>query len=300
MRDRIIRELKKLTKHSYIELTERGNTAIFAALYCARKLVLDENYKIMKKTVIIPDQAGWLTYEKYPKMLELEVKKVKTEHGIIDLGELKKISKDACVFIYANPAGYFAEQPIREIYNICKNNNCLVILDVTGSIGDAELSDGSYADFIVCSFGRWKPVNLGYGGFISAAKKEYFEMSETQRVSEHAQKSPIFDKAKEIFNTIHFDEKYLPLLEKKLSSLTRRLNLLYERAKKVKNDLKELSIIHRDKKGINVIVKFDGDEEKEKIINYCKNNNLEYTLCPRYIRVMDKAISIEIKRLEVK
>ena len=94
--------------------------------------------------------------------------------------------------------------------------------------------------------------------------------------------------------------KDFPLLEKKLKELKKRLNLLYGKAEKVKSDLKDFNIIHRDKKGINVIVKFDSDKEKEKIINYCKNNNLEYTLCPRYIRVMDKAISIEIKRLEVK
>jgi len=279
MKDEIISELKKLTKHNYIELTERCNTAIFAALYCARKLALDDKHNITKKAIIIPDQGGWLTYEKYPKMLELEAKKVKTEHGIIDLKELKEISKNACAFIYSNPAGYFAEQPIKDIYKICKENNCLVIMDVTGCIGDAKLCDGDYADFTVCSFGRWKPINLGYGGFVSTGKKEYF------------------DKAKEIFNTTSFDEKYLPLLDEKLKELSKRLDFLYKKADKVKNDLKGFSILHKDKKGINVVVKFSNNGEKEKIINYCKTNNLEYTLCPRYIRVMDKAISIEIKRL---
>ena len=48
--------------------------------------------------------------------------------------------------------------------------------------------------------------------------------------------------------------------------------------------------------GHNVIVKFNTDEEKEKIINYCDKNELEYTLCPRYIRVEENAVSIEVKR----
>lgn len=282
MKNKIIDILKKLTKHNNIELTSRGNTAIFAALYCARKLVLDEKNSITRKNVIIPDQGGWLTYEKYSQMLELEVKKVKTDFGIIDLGDLKKISKNACAIIYSNPAGYFAEQPTKEIYNICKKNECLVILDVTGCIGDNKLCNGDYADFTLSSFGRWKPVNVGYGGFVSTQKKEYF------------------DKAKEIFKTTSFDKKYFPLLEKKLKALDKRLEFFYKKAIKVKNDLKNSDIIHKDKKSINVIVKFNSDKQKEKIINYCKTNNLEYTLCPRYIRVMDNAISIEIKRLEAK
>jgi len=293
----IIQELKKLTKHSHIELTSRGNTAIFAALYCARKQVLDEKNKITRKAIIIPDQGGWLTYEKYSQMLELGAKKVKTDYGIIDLNELEKLSKDACALIYSNPAGYFAEQPIKEIYEICRKNGCLVILDVTGCIGDADLCDGEYADFTLCSFGRWKPVNVGYGGFVSAQKKEYF------------------DKAKEIFKTTTFDDKYFPLLEKKLLVLKKRMSFFYGKAEKVKGDLKDFDVIHKDKKGINVVVRFKDDkerkikdfptskskdiEEKEKIINYCKTNNLEYTLCPRYIRVRDNAISIEIKRLDI-
>ena len=73
---------------------------------------------------------------------------------------------------------------------------------------------------------------------------------------------------------------------------------MYERVnKKIKNDLKEFDVIHRESKGINVIVKFKDDEEKEKIINCCKTNSYEYTVCPRYIRVNENAVSIEVKRL---
>ena len=34
---------------------------------------------------------------------------------------------------------------------------------------------GKYADIMVGSFGRWKPVNAGKGGFISFSTKEMFE-----------------------------------------------------------------------------------------------------------------------------
>jgi hypothetical protein len=275
MKQKIIGLLKEYTNHNIIELTSRGNTAIFAALYIARKWFLD-NGEIKKKIVLYPDQGGWISFYKYPGMLELESKKIKTDYGVIDLNYLKNIIKKGNVdaLIYSTPAGYFAHQPIKEIYNICKDN-CLVILDITGSIGTKL---GNYADLMVASFGKWKPINMGYGGFVSIKNKD------------------VYEKAREIFNTTSFDEKYIPLLLKKLEELPKRYELFNKINEKIKDELKDFDIIHRNKKGINVIVKFK--DEKEKIINYCKNNNLEFTLCPRYIRVDEKAVSIEVKRLE--
>ena len=277
MQQEITSILKKYTNHNFIQLTERGNTAIFAALYCTRKLQLN------KKIVLYPDQGGWVNYYKYSKMLELEPIAVKTDYGVIDLKDLKEKSKNANCFIYSQPAGYYAEQPVKEIYEVCNKNKCMVIMDVTGSIGTA-LCDGNYADFCLGSFGEWKPINLCYGGFLSARKKEYFEMP------------------KEIFNTIHFDGEYLPELLKKLKNLKKRYELFNEKKEKIKKDLRDFNILHKDKKGINVIVKVDNDKEKEKIINYCDKNSLEYTICPkgifRHIKVNCDAISIEVKRLE--
>jgi dTDP-4-amino-4,6-dideoxygalactose transaminase len=214
-------------------------------------------------------------------MLEFNVELVKTDYGLIDLNNLDKKLKEKkyCAFIYSNPAGYFAEQPIEAIYEICKKNNCLVILDVTGSIG-SELCNGSFADFTVGSFGKWKPVNLGYGGFLSTKKKEFFE------------------KPKEIFNTASFDENYATLLCKKLENVKKRYELFDKINKKIKKDLKSLKILHKDKRGINVIVKFSNESEKNSIIAYCIKNNYQFTICPRYIRVNENAISIEVKREE--
>ena len=38
--------------------------------------------------------------------------------------------------------------------------------------------------------------------------------------------------------------------------------------------------------------------EKEAITMYCESNGYEFTECPRYIRIIEPAISIEVKRLE--
>ena len=77
-----------------------------------------------------------------------------------------------------------------------------------------------------------------------------------------------------------------------------RIKFLTETRNKVINDLKEYSVINKNHLGFVVIVEFTTDSEMENIINYCNTNNLEYTECPRYIRINKKAISIEIKRLE--
>jgi dTDP-4-amino-4,6-dideoxygalactose transaminase len=286
MYNQIIELLKEYTDHNIIELTSRGNTALFAAFYCARKINLE------RKVVLVPDQGGWLTYLRYPKMLELGVVQVKTNYGIIDLKDLKKKLKNAnnkisndnvnnkiCCLVYQNPAGYFAAQPIKEIYNICKKNSCLVILDASGSVGDKELCNGNYADFIISSFGKWKPINLGYGGFVSIKDKAYY------------------NKVKEIFNTTTFNACYYASLLNKLRNIKDRYKLFYKMNTEIKDDLKNFNIILKDKKGINVIVKFKNRKEKQEIIKYCEKNKYEFTLCPRYIRVNEKAVSIEVKRL---
>jgi hypothetical protein len=151
-----------------------------------------------------------------------------------------------------------------------------VILDITAALGKTK----NNSDFMLASFGKWKPVNLKYGGFVSTNKKENFELP------------------KEIFNTTTFDEKQLPQLLKNLNNLEKRYELFDKLNKKVKQDLKDLNILHKDHNGLNVVVKYTTEQEKEKIINYCRKHNLEFTQCPRYIRVEEQAISIEIKRKE--
>jgi len=255
MKEKSIELLMKYTGHSHISLTARGNSAIYAALAYAHKLG--------KTTVLYPDQGGWFSYYKYPKKLGMEAKELKTDKGLIDLDDLKSKIHDGCCLIYSNPAGYYAHQENKDIYGICKGR-CLVILDVTGCLSDKKLC--SCADIMVGSFSDWKPVNLGYGGFISAD-------------------FPI--------EADSFDDSWLDRLYQKLLELPARLEFLYKEASKVKRGLSAYNIIHKDRKGINVIV---AGSDKE-IIEYCNKNNYEYTICPRYIRVNIEAISIEIKRL---
>ena len=147
----------------------------------------------------------------------------------------------------------------------------MVILDVSGCIG-SNFYDGNYADIIVCSFGKWKPINLGYGGFISM---NFFEE-----------------------NYLKFDKSHYRALYEKLVNLKNRYQFYEKINKKIKNELKQFSILHKDSKGINVIVEFKDEEEKNNIISYCEKNKYEFVECPKMIRVNRDAISIEVKRLE--
>jgi hypothetical protein len=94
-----------------------------------------------------------------------------------------------------------------------------------------------------------------------------------------------------------FDSHKANKLAIKLENLNERLKMFEKHSNKIKKDLSELEIIHPGHRGINVIVKFKDKFERERVINYCGENNYEWTECPRYIRVNVPAISIEVKRL---
>lgn len=270
MKEKCINKLKELTGHNNVKIVERGNFATFAALYIIKKTN-------PKAFILIPDQSGWISFKKYPKTLGFEAKPVKTNYGVIDLKDLQEKAGKAAALLLMNPAGYYAEQPMKQISEICKDK-LPIILDVSGGLGDKELCNPEYADIMLGSFGKWKPVNAGYGGFISVKDIECFK------------------KGKDIFSISSVYNSFYSILYRRLEKLPERLDFLYKKREKILKDLKDYQILHRDKKGINVIIKFSTEKEKQDILEYCKNNKYEWVECPRYIKVEEKAISIEVKR----
>lgn len=290
--NKIIEIIKQYTNHKYVALTNSGDLAIYAAMYYLSKTGYGQ--------LIIPDQSGWLSYKKFPAKLNINVIELKTDKGVVILDELEKVCKEAkekhkpkkTAFIITSFAGYYAEQPLSEISKICKTYNVLLVED-TNAIGDKiidtnknnqstrtnknKLCNGKLSDIIVCSFGKWKVVNNYQGGFISSNDKKVMEIIE--------------EKSNET-KPVNMDyEKLLGNLE----TAHERLNFLIETCAQIKKELSEIgvNVFHKDKRGIVVITEYN-----DKVIDYCKKNNLEYTVCPRYIRVNEKAISIEVKRIE--
>ena len=264
---KIVSTLKELTGHKYAEVVLRGNSAIDSALSLVPK----------DKVVLIPEEGGWIHYQKAPVKLGLKIAEVKCQEAKIDLKDLnEKLAANNCsALLYQNPGGYFAEQPSREIYKLCRKHGCLVIMDVSGSIG-TRLGRGRYADVLIGSFGEWKLVEAKGGGFVSCKDKKLFEKLKLE---------------------VLVDEKRLQIILTEFKKLPTRIKFLLEKRKKILSDLNGFGIVHPEDLGLAVVVKYKGDSEKEKIITYCQKNKLPFSECPRYIRLNQKAISIEVKQL---
>jgi len=264
-KEKIISKLKELTGKDRIILTRRGNKALKFTLKALRA----------QKKVLIQDQGGWITYPQYVEEFKFQLVRLKTDYGLIDGEDLKQnLDCDSVVLVNSMP-GYFAYEDMQKISSIVVKENAMIVNDVSGSIGTEEAKIG---DIIVGSFGRWKPINAEYGGFI-ATNEEIYKCVLMEMPSV-------------------FEEKFVPKLLEKLEGMNERVKKLKAMASKVKADLKDLEIIHPNHEGFNVIVKYNSYEEKEKILKYCEKEEFEFTECPKYIRVDEQAISIEVKRRE--
>jgi hypothetical protein len=170
---------------------------------------------------------------------------------------------------------------MKKISEVCRKKDCLLIEDASGAVCDTMLCDGDKSDIIVASFGRWKPVNAGYGGFISAAKKEWI------------------DNAGDAFSMTNHYPAYDALLAK-LEKAPERTKEMLARAERCKEELAaklpSVEVVHKTLRGLNVIAKYKNEKEKKDIIKYCEDNSHERVECPQYIRLEEKAISVELKR----
>ncbi len=252
--------LRNITNKDHIKAVSRGNRAILYALRIAKKLG--------KKRVHIQDQGGWITYKQFALKLKLDINIIKTDFGLIDVSTLEQVHEDSAVLVNSL-SGYFAEQDMDTIYNKCFNRGSLVINDITGTIGTEP---GKIGDILVCSFGEGKPVDYGRGGLIATDNSRWLEL--TQIIEESMD------------------------IKGRLLALEGRQSRLRELSSKIKEELSSFDIIHKDRKGINVVVRFHNPDEKKRLELYCKKKGLEYTICPRQIRVDCDAISIEVKRLK--
>jgi hypothetical protein len=199
-----------------------------------------------------------------------------TNDGLINPKELDHYGFDE-VLLVNSLAGYIAMQDMSSIHSYCLKNDILLINDISGSIGSPEAKLG---DLIIGSFGNAKPIDLGVGGFI-AFDDDYLELFNKVIVD---LEEPIIE--------------YSVLVEK-LKGLDSRISFLKEKVSLIKQDLKDKPIVHKnDGSALNVVVRFKNSSEREELESYCRENNLEFTVCPREIRINDDAISIEVKRLK--
>ena len=87
LRQKIIRKLKDLSGHDFVELTPKGDAAVFDSIYLADKFYNGLAEK-KRNIVLIPEEAGWLSYKEIPATLGLKAVEVKCVDGLIDINDL--------------------------------------------------------------------------------------------------------------------------------------------------------------------------------------------------------------------
>lgn len=262
----VLKKINKMTRHTHTILTERGNSAIFLALAIAKRAN-------PRPHVLIPDQGGWISFKNYPKHFNFNIREIETDYGVIKTRGLRPKTKTASALLITSFAGYFAEQPIKSLSKICKETGCLLIEDASGALGDRKLCNGKYSDIVVGSFEKSGSVSTGYGGFISVSNIKYLET------------------ISDVLSMFKTHDSIYKELRGQLNN--KKLKRMLALAEEVKKDLKEFDIIHTNKRGLNVVTKFNTE-----VMKYCTQKKYPYILCPNYTRVNEKAICIELKRIE--
>ena len=215
--------------------------------------------------VLIQDEGGWMTYKTYPKQLGMQVVEIMTRNSLLDLAALKEHLGPKSVLLINSMPSYSILERMDLIVPVCERYGTPVINDVSGSIGTPQ---ARYGNLIVGSFGVWKPIWLGIGGFI--ASNDTLPIHET----------PLDEVA----------------LAKAIKTRADRTQFWQESVARIKKDLSEYKVLHPEFNGFVVIVKYKSEEQKHHLIEYCAKQGWAHTLCPRYIRVNEPAISIEVKR----
>jgi hypothetical protein len=267
-------QISNLTNHDHVKIVNSGNSAILAVM------------NSFKGKILIPDQGGWTGFKNSAEFFGLETAEVQTDLGVINPEVLEdtinKYKPDA-LFI-TSFAGYIAEQPVKELFEVCNDNGVILVEDASGGIGDKakKLANGNHAHIIVASTGSPKIVNVGNGGFISTNDDEFFK------------------KSKAILKTLKADPVTCAGISEEIKNALYILSKTIGACDIIKKEFK--SAIHADKRGITVALKTD-DPKK---IGYLLRQKLKadgrsiITVCPRYERVMIDAVCLEIKNLDVK
>ena len=264
--------IKKVVGQEIVKPVASGNCAILAAV------------SAIDGKIMIPDQGGWRGFKEYPDLMGKEVCPLETDLGVVDVdaldGELKKWNPEA--LFLTSFAGYIAEQDIKEIAKICRENSVYLVEDVSGAIGDGKLAKG-HGDITVCSTGYPKIVNVLSGGFISTDHKE------------------IIDVASGVLSACRISPVTCAGITEELKNAPAIVETLVRYSDIIKEEL--AGVVHADRRG--VCVGFETDDPKT-FVRKARGNGLLtdknqgfLTMCPKYERFQKKGVVVELKKLDV-
>lgn len=265
-------EICNITNHEYAKVVNSGNSAILAVM------------SSFKDKIMVPDQGGWSGFTKTARFLGLELIHLPTNYGLINPSIIKdKILKYQPEALFLTSfAGYTAEQPMKEIFDVCEEEGVVLVEDASGALGDEKscLANGKHSHVIVASTGSPKIVNVGYGGFISCDNIDIFEN-------------------KHILKTLRADHITCAGISVEITKSTDILSKTISSCHYIKNEL--FNVIHPDKRGVNVIIKVDESKKfARKLRSDLKvHGGSMITRCPLYNRVLDDAVALEIKNIDI-
>jgi hypothetical protein len=264
------KEVCNLTNHKYSKIVNSGNSAIFTVM---------NNFQ---GKIMVPDQGGWSGFIKIAEYLGFELVYLPTDSGLIDPKQLIDvfIKEEPEALFITSFAGYTAEQPLKEIYEVCDEEGVVLVEDASGALGDetGRLANGKHSHIIVASTGSPKIVNVGSGGFISTNLECVFETPLKFLQADHITCAGISQEIKHAPST----------LAKTISS-----------SSYLKAELED--VFHEDKRGINVICKADNPNKLAKELRTAikVHDGGMISKCPRYDRILENAVALEIKNLDI-
>ena len=263
------------TGHEYSKIVGSGNSAILAVM------------SSFKERVMVPDQGGWSGFRKMADFRGIETVEVPTDEGLINpdvLNDYLKVKSPEALFM-TSFAGYMAEQLVKDLYEVCEDNGVLLVEDASGSIGDPEkrLANGNHTHAIIASTGTPKTVNVGSGGFITTDDKN------------------LLDNSNYILKSLKADPVTCAGIAEEMKNASEIVSSTMKSCEILKEKLKELKIYHRNKRGINVCI--SNDNPKKAGYNLRQSLKVDgggiVTVCPRYDRIKEKAVCIELKNLDI-
>lgn len=267
-------KVSSFTGHDFVKVLNSGNSAILFAM------------SNLPENVIVPDQGGWRGFKQAAKLLGKNLVFVDSDDGLINLDSLVSVNPGSASLFLTSFAGYTAEQDIKSINGVCRDEGIILVEDVSGSIGDSSncLCNGTYSDVIVCSTGSPKMVNVGMGGFVSTSDSIFFENSHF--LSRSLKGDNVVCAG--IYSELDFARDVLSVTLDATAYL-----------KGVIDDLTDGGVFHRDSRGVNVIFSCDSPKSVARELRgvlSVEGRNV-FSVCPSYDRLKSKGVCLELKNI---
>lgn len=291
--DKVRVQLKKLVQKDSLYFTKRCNRSLDLATDYAKIVDVSE--------LLIQDQGGWIHYERLAKKKHLSEVRLETKNGLLSSDALNLIEneKDKSLLILNSLPGYSFEEDVKYIQDN-KSDKIIFVNDCCGTIGTEK---ATFGDIVVCSFGNYKPISVGVGGFIAFNESLLNKLNKDQK--EFFLKE-LLEEEEDALKIIDFSS-----LAEQISLLDQKINFWRNKSDSIKLELEKrgfnvLNKRNKNRTGFNIIVSFEGldkmklELERERLIKYLDDEKLEHTSCPRYIRSNVVGVSVEIKKLEYK